>query len=615
VHCSLKPLEDIASQRAAHASYTRRHRDLGGVKGVLQPPVVEVEFNADGVATGAYLITIGEGRRLALRLLAKRKRIAKDTPVRCLLDEANDAFEISLDENITRFPMHPADQFEAFRDLAEQQGRSAEEIAKRFGVSAQTVRQRLRLGAVSPALIAAYRADDLTLEQLMAFALCEDHARQDQVFAALAYNRSPSAIRRMLTEQEVEASDARAILIGAEAYVAAGGHIRRDLFADDDGGWFEDVALLDRLALEALAIEAEAVRSAEGWAWAEAYLDYPYDHGFGRVYPIPHVHDDAIQMRLHDLSAEYDMLIQTYGEADGFPAEVDERLKAIDIEQEAASTPRYAPDAYASAGVFVVLQHDGAVRVERGLLRAEDIQAPVVRAVQDAANPPVTPTSPAGAPMLKALSEGLVADLTAHRTAALRDQLAAQPEVALLAVLHAMVLQVFQLGAGETCFELHLHRTSLSSYAQAYEGSFAEQAIAARHGGWTERLAHVGDLWAFLSELDGDEQSALFAHCASMSINAVKLVGRSRRSLADADRLAEHLALDMTAYWQATPDSYFGRVSKAQILADVREAKSVHAARQLEGLKKDAMAKTAADLLGSEGWLPPLMKGAAVPPA
>ena len=51
-------------------------------KGVLQPPVVEVERDGEGVPTGNYLVTIGEGRRQGLRLLAKRKAIKRTHPVR-----------------------------------------------------------------------------------------------------------------------------------------------------------------------------------------------------------------------------------------------------------------------------------------------------------------------------------------------------------------------------------------------------------------------------------------------------------------------------------------------------------------------------------------------------
>ena len=42
---------------------------------MLQPPVVEIERDGEGAPTGNYLVTIGEGRRQGLRLLAKRKAV------------------------------------------------------------------------------------------------------------------------------------------------------------------------------------------------------------------------------------------------------------------------------------------------------------------------------------------------------------------------------------------------------------------------------------------------------------------------------------------------------------------------------------------------------------
>lgn len=100
-------------------------------KGMLQNLVVEPETNAAGEPTGSYFVTIGEGRRLAQMLRVKRKQIKKSKPIRCVLDTENDAAEISLDENVTREAMHPADQFERFRELADNRGRGAEEIAAR----------------------------------------------------------------------------------------------------------------------------------------------------------------------------------------------------------------------------------------------------------------------------------------------------------------------------------------------------------------------------------------------------------------------------------------------------------------------------------------------------
>ena len=162
-------------------------------KGILQNLVVEPELDTDGAATGFYFVTIGEGRRLAQLLRVKRKEIKKTEPIRCVIDTANDALEISLDENVTRENMHPADQFEAFKKLAEERGFGAEEIAARFGVTPHVVRQRLRLGAVSPKLMEVYRNGDLALDQLMAFAITEDHARQEaRLRAAVLITATPA---------------------------------------------------------------------------------------------------------------------------------------------------------------------------------------------------------------------------------------------------------------------------------------------------------------------------------------------------------------------------------------------------------------------------------------
>jgi ParB family chromosome partitioning protein len=114
-------------------------------KGILQSLVAEPEANAEGAPTGFYLVSIGEGRRQAQMLRVKRKEIKKTEPIRCVIDTANDAAEISLDENVTREDLHPTGQFERFRELSEDQGWGAEEIAARFGVTAHVVKQRMRL--------------------------------------------------------------------------------------------------------------------------------------------------------------------------------------------------------------------------------------------------------------------------------------------------------------------------------------------------------------------------------------------------------------------------------------------------------------------------------------
>ncbi len=249
--------------------------------------------------------------------------------MRVTVDETHDAHEISLDENVTREAMHPADQFEAFRRVALDKGWGAEEIGARFGVSAQLVRQRLRLGAVAAELIAAYRAGDLSLEQLMAFGVSDDGARQRQVFDQMGPQAPAYAIRRAMTEAKVRADDRRARFVGIAAYEAAGGSVLRDLFTEDGGGWLEDVALLDRLVGETLTRLAEEARETEGWAWAEAHADFPHGRGYGRVWPAAVERSEAEVQALAALSAEYDQIV-IEAEAEGLTPDQDARLNEID---------------------------------------------------------------------------------------------------------------------------------------------------------------------------------------------------------------------------------------------------------------------------------------------
>jgi ParB family chromosome partitioning protein len=121
----------------------------------------------------------------------------------------------------------------------------------------------------------------------------------------------------------------------------------------------------------------------------------------------------------------------------------------------------------------------------------------------------------------------------------------------------------------------------------------------------------VADLWGFIAGLDHASVMALFAHCASLTINAVKQPWeRKPHAHQTADRLAMAVALDMTAHWTPTRRTYLGRVTKAHILAAVREAVSDEAADRLSAMKKLPMAEAAEQLLVATGWLPALIRTA-----
>ena len=125
-------------------------------------------------------------------LLAKKKRIAADHDVPCLLVADGSARTVSLTENVQREAMHPADQFEAFAALVAE-GRPIEDIAADFSVTPLVVQRRLKLANVSPRLMGDYRADAVTLDQLMALAITDDHAAQEAAFYdAPTWQRSPT---------------------------------------------------------------------------------------------------------------------------------------------------------------------------------------------------------------------------------------------------------------------------------------------------------------------------------------------------------------------------------------------------------------------------------------
>lgn len=574
-------------------------------KGVIQPPVVEPELDPDGRPTGFYLVTVGEGRRQALLLRAKRKEIGKAHRVRCLVDLVHDAHEISLDENVTRFAMHPADQFEAFQQLAQDRGFGPEEIAARFGVTPLVVRQRLKLAAVSPRLMAVYREGAMTLDQLMAFTLTEDHDRQLAVWDSLTWNKDPSLIRRLVTEGRVSGRDRRAVFVGPEAYEAGGGVLERDLFSDDHGGYYVDPLLLDRLATAKLATLADEA-SAAGWKWAVAALEPPPVQGLRRVYPRMLDLPPEDEAHLADLAGEYDALVAGLDEAED--PDVVERLDALDAEIARLGERRtaYDPEDVARAGVFVTLGPDGTPRLEAGFIRPED-DAP---APSDPDTGPDEPSEKMDGDDPAALPDRLAADLTAHRTAALRWALGEDADVALAAVVHALALQCFDFDFGfGSCLGLRLESAALSAYSLGVAEASAGRNLEARHAEWAAELPReAAALWVHVAALSQARRLQLLAHCAALSVNAVQAQGRRGRALDHADALATRLSLDMADYWTPTVESYLGRVTKARILDAVTEGVSPDAARQIAGFKKEPMAAQAEDLLRDRRWLPPILR-------
>ncbi|MCK1510853.1 ParB/RepB/Spo0J family partition protein [Bradyrhizobium sp. 18] len=612
---------------------------------LLQSLSVRAVVDADGQETGIFEVPAGGRRYRALELLVKQKRMAKTQPVPCVVRDGGIAEDDSLAENDERVGLHPLDQFRAFKLLREG-GMSEEDIAARHFVSAAIVKQRLRLASVAPSLHDVYAEDGMTLEQLMAFSVTADQARQEQVWenARKSGNDEPYQIRRMLTENTVRASDRRAQFVGLGAYEQAGGSVMRDLFAHDDGGWLRDVPLLDRLVTEKLKAEAETI-AAEGWKWIAVAVDFPYGHtnGLREIEGEPADMTEEERVTLDALNAEYSKIEEDYQDADELPGEIDQRLGEIEVARSVleARSLVYDPAEIARAGVFVSIDAEGLLSVGRGYVRPED-ETPmaaepegelqgdgetnhgptangiVQRAVITVGGAPAEPVEDEDDGSIKPLPDRLITELTAHRTLALRNALANEPAVAFQAVLHNFVLATFyRFASSGGCLEISIRIPTFPAQAPGLKECASAEAIDVRQDGWKARLPKdEADLWDVLTAFDGKEQAALFAHCASSAVNALYEPANRynearvsahgiRRRIDHADVLARSVGLNMAAVgWKPTVDNYFGRVTKPRILEAVREAKGEPSVQLIDHLKKGDMAREAERLLDGTGWLP-----------
>ena len=474
---------------------------------LLQSLNVRAVVDAEGNETGMFEVPAGGRRYRALELLVKQKRMGKTQAVPCVVREGGIAEDDSLAENDERVGLHPLDQFRAFQTLSGA-GLSDEDIAARHFVTPAVVKQRLRLASVSPKLHDVYAEDGMTLEQLMAFSVTADHARQELVWENVSRSGydEPYQIRRMLTENTVRASDRRVQFIGLDAYEQAGGGVLRDLFEHDDGGWLQDVALLDRLVTEKLKAEAETI-AAEGWKWISLAVDFPYGHtdGLRELEGKPVDLSPEELTTIDALNAEHAKLESDYQNAEELPDEVDQRLGEIEAALIAfEDRPMiYDPAEIVRAGVYVSIDFEGRLSVDRGYVRPEDdVLADDPDVGQDADTQSVeeneagasvqrtviavaggaTDTGEDDEDATKPLPDRLIIELTAHRTLALRDALAENPAIASQAVLHNFVLTAFyRFASSGSCLEIGLRTPTFPAQAPGLRESASAKAVEARH--------------------------------------------------------------------------------------------------------------------------------------
>jgi ParB family chromosome partitioning protein len=397
---------------------------------------------------------------------------------------------------------------------------------------------------------------------------------------------------------------------------------------DQHRTWLLDGDLLGRLAAEKLEGVAEAVR-AEGWRWVEVGFGYPHGSGYRRrVHPSTRESTpeeaqerERLETRLEEIAVILDGS-EDDGALAGEAAAIERRLVAIESGLDA-----FAPEQLALAGAVVWLDHQGTAAIERGLVRREDKPAPEPRASAPAASTDAAPDSGVerpdandAAPIAgdmeapeaegpRPLSERLVEDLTAHRTAGLRLALAEQPETALVAVVHALAVRLFHGCSWDpgSCLDLQPREPHLVPCSDTIAGSSAVAAFEATRRRWRARLpSEEGELWNWLVAADPATRLELLAFCAGVVVDATRRRSGQpgRGALAHADQLAAAVGLDLRDSWHPTRAAFLDKASKRHILAAVAEVAGEAKAQAWEGLKKEALIELAEPVLSEARWLP-----------
>lgn len=572
--------------------------------GAIQDPVVETERDDDGQPTGCYLVTVGEGRRLAHLIRVKRKWIKSDHPIRCTVDDEHNPVALSLAENVLHEAMHPADQFVAFKALVDS-GQSVEDVAAQYSVTPLVVQRRLKLANVAPEFLVMYREGEagITLEHLMALAVVDDHQLQQHVWKELPQGlRSPDALRTALTQDEVPMSDPVARFVTLKVYERAGGAVRRDLFADESDVYLVDRALLEQLAQQKLDRHA-AKLTAEGVAWVEVAvrMDYAKRATYGYVRAVRREPTEeetqtlaAARNRLHDVEAQLDDCEDDVklSELDDASANLQEEIDQLEEALEVPDTEQQA-----LSGAIVTIGRDGKLEIERGRLKPQDVNRFRRASTNSEQQEPAAP---------RTHSASMTRRLTAHRTLALQASLAQQPQVALLALTHRLVLrELYDPGTGgRSPLQVRTEPVSLRQDAPDLDRARAYAVLHEHRAKLRAQLPAADGLFDWLSGQGTETVLQLLAFCVAQTVNGVQ----SDDTPGPLDELAAAAHLDMREWWTPTAAGYFTSLPKAEILKVVRDATSAEVARPLELLKKVNLAKSAEEKVAGTGWLPTVLR-------
>jgi ParB family transcriptional regulator, chromosome partitioning protein len=548
-------------------------------RGLLQNLVV----TGGAKPRGCFAVEAGGRRLAALQRLAEEGKLPKTHEVCCLvLERGPAAQEASLAENFQRLGMNPADECVAFRQLIEQ-GSDVEGIARRFGLTMRFVEGRLRLAGLAPVVFEALGAGEISLDVAKAYAATPDRERQEYVFEQMGLGfgaAHPDSIRRMMTQATVGATDRRALFVGEEAYVAAGGRVERDLFTDDSGARWLDIAILERLACDKMEAAAAQAAAETGLAFVRPTLDSWIGHsqtqGLRRVPVETSPITDEESASVDALDAEIEELVDLLQDEEIQEQERDKaeaKIRALSGQVDAiVNKPPVIDEALKlSVGAFLILDEQGRPRLDTTLyaeLPADGEDAGVADEIDgESSSDDVRPAKSTG------LSQRLVDELAMQRRDILSVHVAADPGLALDLAIFLMIdreaghsseksgSSLIAMPPSNPVFDFKTPETA-ATIARAEAAEALDRSWAAG-----ETRAERFDAFRALGD---EERAAWLGHAVAKTLEAsLRLPGE--RACAFHDHLGELLEIDVARWWRPTGANYFDRVPKSVTLAALQQ--------------------------------------------
>ena len=577
---------------------------------------------------GKFEVEAGGRRLAALQALAEEGTLPESHEVTCLVieGEESEVREAGLAENFQRLAMNPADEAQAFASIIEA-GATTEDVARRFGLTVRFVEGRLRLAGLAPCVFEALAEGAITLDMAKAYGAISDIERQAHVYAELQdawYQVTPDTIRRMVLDATVRGSDPRAVLVGRDAYLAAGGRIERELFDDEASESWIDVALLEDLAQKAMDDAAKRVAEEHGLAWVRPtlgnYVSHDLVEGLNRLpcEPAPLTEEEARE--LSDLEADYDRTAAILEDEDSDESEVakaEEELVSIDRAMRALNDrpPVLADELKSEAGAFLVLSRNGEPTLVPQFYTETEVIADegVVEAIEE---------SGAAKSKGSSLSQRLLDELAMQRRDILAIHLANDPALA----LDFLVFTIADADGHD--WRAKKASTLVGSVASGPVAGFeakdapASAALAEFAGSLDESWrAGTSDVERFTKfrALTDEKRSAWLGHVVSRTLVA-SLACEGERSVPMHEALGSLLEIETAHWWRPTATNYFDRVAKARTLEALDAAGGPELVSRYAASKKAELASAAERIFSgnfigepevkerAQAWVPPIMR-------